>query len=31
MSEKLALNDDNGCFACGKSNPIGLKLEFAIA
>lgn len=28
MSSKLDLADDNGCFACGKSNPIGLKLEF---
>jgi len=28
LSGKLDLDDDNGCFACGKSNPIGLKLEF---
>ena len=27
---KVELNDDNGCFVCGKSNPIGLKLDFAI-
>jgi len=24
----LELGDDDGCFACGKSNPFGLKLEF---
>ena len=30
MSDKLALSDDDGCFACGKSNPIGLKLDFAM-
>lgn len=30
MPTKLDLNDDNGCFACGKANPIGLKLEFVI-
>lgn len=30
MPTVLPLEDDNGCFACGKSNPIGLKLEFAI-
>ncbi len=23
-----SVKDDNRCFACGKSNPIGLKLEF---
>ena len=23
------LNDDNNCFACGKTNPIGLKLDFS--
>lgn len=23
-----SVNDDNRCFACGKSNPIGLKLDF---
>ena len=28
MPSKLDLADDDGCFACGKSNPIGLKLEF---
>jgi len=22
------VRDDNNCFACGKNNPIGLKLEF---
>lgn len=30
MPSKLDLADDNGCFACGKSNPIGLKLEFDV-
>lgn len=30
MPSKLDLADDGGCFACGKSNPIGLKLEFTI-
>lgn len=30
MQSKLELTDDGGCFACGKSNPIGLKLEFVI-
>lgn len=29
MSSRLELADDDGCFVCGKSNPIGLKLEFA--
>ena len=29
MPRKLTLTDDNACFACGKSNPIGLKLDFA--
>lgn len=24
----MKLGDDNGCFGCGKSNPIGLKLDF---
>lgn len=28
MPESLDLADDNRCFACGKLNPIGLKLEF---
>ena len=28
MPAKLELADDNNCFACGKRNPIGLKLEF---
>lgn len=28
MSGNLQLNDDNWCFACGKNNPIGLKLDF---
>lgn len=28
MSEISKLNDDNGCFACGIANPIGLHLEF---
>ncbi len=26
----IELTDDNGCFVCGKANPIGLKLDFAI-
>lgn len=30
MSSKLELEDDGGCFACGKHNPIGLKLEFGV-
>lgn len=30
MPRSLPLQDDSGCFVCGKSNPIGLKLEFAI-
>lgn len=30
MPAILDLKDDNGCFACGKSNPIGLKLEFTV-
>lgn len=29
MPDELKLEDDNGCFVCGKANPIGLKLEFA--
>ncbi len=29
MPSDIRLADDNGCFVCGKSNPIGLKLEFA--
>ena len=28
MPSHLELGDDDGCFACGKSNPFGLKLEF---
>ena len=28
MPSELELADDNGCFVCGKLNPIGLKLEF---
>ncbi len=28
MPGRLELADDNGCFVCGKDNPIGLKLEF---
>ncbi len=24
----MSLSDDNACFACGKKNPIGLKLDF---
>jgi uncharacterized protein (TIGR00369 family) len=30
LPSKIDLADDNGCFVCGKSNPIGLKLEFAV-
>ncbi len=30
MSERVKLTDNNGCFVCGKDNPIGLKLEFAV-
>lgn len=29
MPESLDLADDGGCFACGRLNPIGLRLEFA--
>lgn len=29
MPGKLELRDDNGCFVCGKENPLGLHLEFA--
>jgi uncharacterized protein (TIGR00369 family) len=29
MPSNLKLIDNNGCFVCGKNNPIGLKLEFA--
>lgn len=28
MPVKPTLADDDGCFVCGKANPIGLKLEF---
>lgn len=28
MPSHLELGDDDGCFACGKSNPFGLRLEF---
>jgi uncharacterized protein (TIGR00369 family) len=28
MPSDIQLADDNGCFVCGKLNPIGLKLEF---
>ncbi len=28
LPSNIELADDNGCFVCGKSNPIGLKLEF---
>lgn len=28
MPSDIRLADDNGCFVCGKSNPIGLKLDF---
>lgn len=30
MPSKLELSDNNECFVCGKNNPIGMKLEFAI-
>ncbi|MCE5314890.1 MAG: PaaI family thioesterase [Armatimonadota bacterium] len=30
MSEISKLDNDDGCFVCGKSNPIGLKLDFAM-
>lgn len=30
LPSKLDLADDHGCFVCGKDNPIGLKLDFAI-
>lgn len=29
MPSNINLADDNGCFVCGKLNPIGLKLDFA--
>jgi acyl-coenzyme A thioesterase PaaI-like protein len=29
LSGKLKLADDDWCFVCGGSNPIGLKLQFA--
>ena len=29
LPRHLQLGDDDGCFACGKSNPFGLQLEFA--
>lgn len=29
MQGSLELNDDDGCFVCGRSNPIGLKLDFS--
>jgi len=29
LPRHLELGDDDGCFACGKSNPFGLQLEFA--
>jgi uncharacterized protein (TIGR00369 family) len=28
LPKHLDLGDDDGCFACGKSNPFGLQLEF---
>lgn len=28
MPRHLELGDDDGCFVCGKDNPIGLKLKF---
>jgi acyl-coenzyme A thioesterase PaaI-like protein len=30
MSDKVKLTDNNGCFVCGKDNPVGLKLQFAV-
>lgn len=29
MPERIELVDNDGCFACGRANPLGLKLEFA--
>ncbi len=29
MPGKLRLDDDDWCFVCGQSNPLGLKLQFA--
>lgn len=29
MAAKVDLVDNDGCFACGRANPLGLKLEFA--
>jgi acyl-coenzyme A thioesterase PaaI-like protein len=28
LPSKVELIDDDGCFACGRANPMGLKLEF---
>lgn len=28
MPKMLELSDDDGCFVCGRSNPIGMKLDF---
>ncbi|MCE5198507.1 MAG: PaaI family thioesterase [Armatimonadota bacterium] len=30
MSSDIKLSDNSGCFVCGKNNPIGLKLDFAV-
>lgn len=30
MSEKVKLTDNNGCFVCGKDNPVGMKLDFSV-
>lgn len=29
MPSRVALVDDDGCFVCGRANPLGLRLEFA--
>ncbi len=28
MPDKVELLDNDGCFACGRANPLGLRLEF---
>jgi len=28
LPSNIELDNDDGCFVCGKSNPIGLKLDF---
>ena len=29
MPNQLELRDDDGCFVCGRANPLGLKLDFS--